>query len=92
MMDKLTSPKQKVFVIKDDKSIVYGSPITAPTRGMFLREIMDKVNEGQAYFAKHPMDFSLFEIGEYDPDLGAMVPYEVKQCLGLVQDLLGAKQ
>ena len=89
---KLGSIKHKVFVIKDDKSETYGYPVVSQTRGMFLREIMDRAQDGQAMFSKHPMDFSIFEIGEYDPDQGAIIPYEVKTCIGLVQDLLGPKQ
>lgn len=84
---KGASQRLKVFVFKDDKSESYGPPIIMQTRGMFLREVMENLPRQETVWAKHPMDFSLFEIGEYCPTLGVLYPYEVKTCLGLVQDL-----
>lgn len=82
-----TEEKHKLYVLKDDKSTSYGAPITFPTRGMFIRNfIQEELMRGQAIFAKHPQDFSVFEIGEYDPRSGNIDMYESKTCLGLVQD------
>lgn len=77
----------KIFVFKDAKSDVYGFPITEKTRGMFIRNVQDELAKGQSVWARHPQDFALFEIGEYDPHSGAIVLYEMKNCLGLVSDL-----
>lgn len=77
----------KIFCFKDVKSVTYGPPITAQTRGMFFRDIMDELKKGQAIWARHPMDFSIYELGEYDSRLGEIRLYPEKNCLGLVQDL-----
>lgn len=76
----------KIFVLKDDKSNSYGPPIVEQTRGMLIRSLQEGLSQGQAIWAKHPQDFTLFEIGEYDPRSGNVELYESKSCLGLVQD------
>lgn len=78
--------RHKMFIFKDQKSTSYGSPITVPTRGMFIRDVQEEIKRGQAIWAKHPQDFAIFEIGEYDPFKGNVQLYENKNCLGLVQD------
>lgn len=82
------SPQEryKIMIMKDEKSASYGMPITYQTRGMFIRDLQDELSRGQATFAKHPQDFTVFEIGEYDPQDGSVHLYEAKNCLGLVQD------
>lgn len=83
----LDQEKFKLFVLKDDKSNSYGAPITYPTRGMFIRDFLqDALSKGQAVFARHPQDFSVFEVGEFDPRSGQIFLHENKSCLGLVQD------
>lgn len=76
----------KVFVLKDTKSASYGPPFTMETKGLAIRMIEDGVSSGQPVWAKHPQDFSLFEIGEYNPDTAEVKMYETKNCIGLVQD------
>jgi len=85
----------KIFLFKDEKSLSYGMPITSQTRGAFIRDIQEELAKGQAIFARHPQDFAVYEIGEYNPLDGSINLYEQKNCLGLVQDFrssLGAKQ
>lgn len=78
--------KHKVFLFKDEKSNTYGYPIIAQTRGMFVRDVQDELSKGQAVWARHPQDFAIYEIGEYDISRGDIVLYGNKNCLGLVQD------
>jgi len=77
---------QKVFVFKDSKSITYGPPFTEENRGRVIRSIQEQLPQQQAVWAKHPQDFTLFEIGEYDPRTGVVEMYETKEAIGLVQD------
>lgn len=79
--------KHKMFVLKDDKSATYGPPFVEQTRGMVIRSLQEGLQQGQAVWAKHPQDFTLFEIGEYDVRTGDVKLYESKSCVGLVQDL-----
>lgn len=76
----------KLFAIKDAKSEAYGPIITYKTQGLFLREISEAIAQGQTVWAKHPQDFTLYELGEYDADTGDVHMYEEKKALGLVAD------
>jgi len=77
----------RIFCFKDSKSGSYGPPITSQTRGIFFRDVMEELTKGQAIWARHPQDFSIYELGEYDARQGEIRLYDVKNCLGLVQDL-----
>lgn len=76
----------KVLAFKDDKSETYGPPFTVETLGMFIREVQEQLPKGQALWAKHPQDFGVYELGEYDPMAGEILLHDQKKCLGLVQD------
>lgn len=78
--------KHKVFCFKDDKSMTYGPPFIEQNRGMVIRSIQEQLPQKQAIWAKHPMDFTLFELGEYDIRTGVVEMYETKTAVGLVQD------
>lgn len=78
--------RHRVFAFKDSKSSSYGPPITAPNKAMFLRDIVAPQLQGQGVIAKHPSDFAIFELGEYDVQTGEVFPHEVKNCMGLVSD------
>lgn len=79
--------RYKLFVMKDEKSASWGAPITFPTRGMFVRDfIQENLARGESVYAKHPQDFAVYEVGEYDPFTGEIHLHENKHCLGLVQD------
>jgi len=86
------SPRMKVFVIKDDKSSVYGLPIVFVNAPMFIRDIQDRIASKETIMARHPMDFTVFETGEFDPNTGVVESYDSKKCLGLVKDLMGPQQ
>lgn len=78
--------KHKIFLLKDGKSKTYGPPIVEENRGKLIRSIQEELSRGQAVWAKHPQDFTLFEIGTYDVLTGTIEMYESKDCVGLVQD------
>lgn len=85
--NNLVSEKHKLFCAKDSKSETYGPIMTSKTTGLFLRQVSEVLNEGQSIWAKHPQDFTLFEVGEYLPESGDVIMYDAKKSLGLVQDL-----
>lgn len=75
----------KVLVVYDSKSECYGNPFYARATGEAIRSFADEVNreDGQSAVSAHPEDFTLFEIGEYDAELGEVVMYESKKSLGV---------
>lgn len=85
-MNQADIDRHKVFLLKDDKSSSYGPPFIDENRGKVIRGIQEELQKGQAVWAKHPQDFTLFEVGEFDQRDGTITMYETKKCVGLVQD------
>lgn len=66
------SMKHKVFAIYDDKAKAYLPPFFMHTVGMAVRVFADCVNTADHAFNRHPGDYTLFEIGEFDDVRGVI--------------------
>lgn len=58
--------KLKVFSVYDVKAQAYLPPFFLPRTEMATRVFADSANDSTHMFCKHPEDFSLFELGEWD--------------------------
>lgn len=72
-----------VYAIRDDKSEAYMQPWFAPTNGAAIRNFSDAVNQNDSPFAKHPEDYVLFHIGQYDDSRGVIIPLDAPKSLGV---------
>lgn len=64
--------KLKVVCVRDRAADVYGQPNFVLSIGSAIRSFADEVNnprENNA-FNKHPEDFDLYELGEFDDETG----------------------
>lgn len=76
----------KVFTIYDSKSDAYLQPFFLHTTGQAVRAISDCVNDPKHQFAKHPADYTLFEIGTFDDSSCLWTPLPQKLTLhGLIE-------
>ena len=69
--------KHKMFSVHDVKAGAYFPPWFLHQVGMAIRCFSDCVNDPEHNFGRHPADYTLFEIGEFDDSTGrveAMVP------------------
>lgn len=57
-----------MFSIFDTKAAVFGTPFFMPREGMAIRALQDLVNDGQSMVNKHPEDFSLYHIGDFEDE------------------------
>lgn len=60
----------KVYSILDVKSDTFSPPFIAPTNGVATRMFFEIATDGQSTIAKHPEDFKLVLIGEFDDASG----------------------
>lgn len=58
--------KLKVFSIYDEKALVYRNPFFMAHDGQALRAFGDLVGDKDSEVAKHPEDYTLYRLGEYD--------------------------
>ncbi|AZL82966.1 nonstructural protein [Apis mellifera associated microvirus 18] len=75
--------KLKVFTVYDSKVEAYAQPFFCRTIGEALRSWEGACNDGQSMMSKHPGDFTLFEVAEFDEKTGTFHPRETKNNLGL---------
>ena len=78
---------QKLYYVYDVKSETYTAPTVNPARGQAIRSFSDAVNGGQGVISEHPGDFTLFEIGDFDPYTGE-VTIKPKEAVANGLDLL----
>lgn len=73
----------QMFSIYDSKAYAFLPPFFLPTPEMAIRTFESCANEPGHMFCKHPFDFNLFHIGEFDDATGEIDKYEAKVNLGL---------
>lgn len=64
--------KLKVFSVFDSKAAFFGNPFFDQREASAIRSFGDAVksNDPMNGFAKHPEDYSLFMLGEFDNETG----------------------
>lgn len=74
----------KVFAVYDSKACFFGQPFFDQHVNSAIRNFSDAVNDGSNpnnMWFKHPEDFSLFEIGDFNNETGELVPKIAKNLL-----------
>lgn len=64
----------KAYSVYDRKALVYNAPFYAPTDGAAIRIVADACNDTNTSLGRHPHDYVLFCIGEYDDQQGRLLP------------------
>ena len=62
--------KLQIFTVYDSAAQAYLQPFFLKARGQAVREFSDMVNKDGHQFWKHPQDYTLFYLGEYDEESG----------------------
>jgi len=81
--------KHLLFTVHDVKAEIFLPPFFVPTLGIAKRAFADAINSEEHQFAKHPHDYTLFLIGEYE-DLDATISIGDKKSLGNGVEYLSA--
>jgi hypothetical protein len=68
----------KVFAIRDVKADAYDDLlIVCPTQGIAKRSFVDAVAAPKSRLARYAADFTLYEIGQFDPTSGCLIGHKV---------------
>lgn len=78
--------KYKTFAVFDSKAGVFSHQWNSHNAATAVRRFAEDVNNEQHPVAKHPEDFTLFEIGEYDEEKGLMTSLATPHSLGLASE------
>ena len=66
--------KYGIFSVRDAKAEAFGQPFFAQQRGLAVRSFSDECERSDSGLNKHPEDYALFHIGEYDDLSGLVTP------------------
>lgn len=79
-----------LLAVRDQKANCFTQPFTAPSRAIALRSWTDQLNDPDNRKhdqVRHPEDFSLWILGEYDDNHGLISPKTPEQ-LAIASDLI----
>jgi len=72
----------KVFAVYDSAVKAFCRPFNMLTTGEAIRGWSDVVNDEKTEFFRHPDDYCLFQIAEYDETLGRYTNLSAPESLG----------
>lgn len=78
-----------LFCVYDSAASRYLDPFNAPTVEFAIREFRSTVNRKDSHFHRFPEDYTLFHIGEFDPEKGELVGFPPRS-LGVALTFLDA--
>lgn len=61
----------KVYGIRDLKAGAFAPPFFMPREEMAVRAFSDAISDPQHPMSRHPSDYHLFYLGDYDDDSGS---------------------
>lgn len=64
--------KLKIYTVYDSAAMAYITPFFMPTDGQATRVFSDAVNDRSHPYGRHPHDYTLFSIGEFDDGNASM--------------------
>lgn len=80
----------KIFSVYDSKVEAYIQPFFMQSRGQAIRAFGDTAGDQTTNIGKHPADFTLFELGEFDDSNASFVMHPTPISIGVAIELLPA--
>lgn len=77
----------KIYAIYDQKLEAYNRPFFLISEGVAIRAFQDEINNIDSELSKHPADYDLYKLGEYDEQTGEITPNK-PQLLANGKDLI----
>ena len=78
----------KIFSVYDSKVEAYIQPFFMQSRGQAIRAFGDTAGDKTTNIGKHPADFTLFELGTFDPLTAKFDIYVTPESLGVAVEYL----
>lgn len=81
---------QFIVSVKDRAADVFNRPFFVPHRNVAIRDFTDEVNRSAAdnQLNRHPDDFDLYLLGQFDDNTGAFIAEEAPMVLVRGKDVL----
>jgi len=78
----------KMYAVYDLKAGVFTQPFGSHNDGTAIRSFTDRAQRPESQESKHPEDYGLYYVGDYDDTKGHFSPAEAPKPLGLANEFL----
>ena len=75
--------KLQIYSVYDNKAGTWMKPFYAQNNAVAQRTFSDATNDPNSLFNKHPTDFVLFQVGEWDDQKGTLIAAETQENMGM---------
>lgn len=82
----------QIFAVYDSKACYFGTPFFMPSTGAAVRMFSDLANDARSMVNRHPSDFVLYCIGNFDDNSGMVIATSPHISLGLGADFVVPKR
>lgn len=66
----------KIYSIYDEKAEIFSTPFFSMNDNMAIRSFQDLANDPSSTIYKHPEDYKLYELGEFEDQSGKTIPVD----------------
>lgn len=80
-----------MYAIWDEAARQFLPPFVLPTEAMAVRAFTQAVNADDSTIAKHPKDYTLFDLGTWDGESGLLTTDKIKALYNGLQLILPAR-
>lgn len=80
------------YTLYDAKALTYSPPFFASAHGAACRMVMDVSADPNTSVGRHPGDFTLFCVGQWNDATGQLLPFEVREHISDVAPLAPRRQ
>lgn len=82
----------QIFAVYDVKAECYNTPFFMSSNGQAIRAFSDMLSDDRTMISKHPDDFSLYHLGEYDDNNGFIQCYQEPRFLHKAIEFISSKE
>lgn len=75
----------KYYAVRDEKVGAFMPPFPMRSDGEAIRGFVDACSDKSTSFNKHPADFVLFRVGEFDDIAGRFIPCDPTEVMTALQ-------
>lgn len=76
------------YTLYDTKALTYSPPFYTTAHGAAVRMVMDLACDPNTSVGRHPADFTLYCVGQWNDATGTLLPYEVREHISDVLPLV----
>lgn len=76
------------YTLYDSKAVTYSPPFYCVAHGQAVRVVMDLANDVGNQVGRHPSDYTLYCVGQWNDATGTVLPAEVREHISDVLPLV----